>query len=418
MALAAAAWGQETDPRVRVRQVRDLAKQGQDAIPALAEFAADVSEKVRLEAVKQLAEIGGPRVQDALIRFTRDNNPEIQMWATDGLVNVYLPGYLRTGISRTIKRVRDGIQAQFGGEAPDLVTPPHVNALPEVQQALGRLARGGVTFQVRANAARAAGILRANLAVPDLLEALYSKDDQLMYESLVALQKIRDPSAGPKLAFLVRDLVKKVQIAAMRACGILRAREAAPDLRYVLSTSTDKELIRESLASLAMIAEPADRELFLRYLADRDDDLRAAGAEGLARIGNPQDRAVVEQAFANERDTKPRLAQAFALVALGNAEMTEFSPLRYLVNTLNRGAWRQVALAFLTEAARQERVRQALYPVLPGATKEERIGLSIVLGRSGGRESIPYLQALQNDPDLAVSQEALRSLQALESQLR
>ena len=31
----------------------------------------------------------------------------------------------------------------------------------------------------------------------DLIEALHSKEDQVMYESLVALQKIRDPSAAP-----------------------------------------------------------------------------------------------------------------------------------------------------------------------------------------------------------------------------
>jgi hypothetical protein len=76
-----------------------------------------------------------------------------------------------------------------------------------------------------------------------------------------------------------------------------------------------------------------------------------------------------------------------------------------------------VALAFLTELARQEKVRQAVYPVLPGATKQERIGLAIVLGRSGERDSVPYLNAIRNDPDPEVSQEGLRSLRVLEARV-
>ena len=43
---------------------------------------------------------------------------------------------------------------------------------------------------------------------------------------------------------------------------------------------------------------------------------------------------------------------AFALVSLGNHQMSEFSPLQYLVNTLNVKAYRDVAIAFLTELAR------------------------------------------------------------------
>ncbi len=409
---------QESDPGARIKQIRELAKQGQDGIAGIAAYATDTDGEVRLEAVKQLGQIGGPRTQDALVRFTQDVDPEIQFWATDALVDVYLPGYLKTGISRTIRRASTGIRAKFGDDPNDQVIDPFVNARPEVQKALGRLARGSASMEVRADAARALGILHAHDALPDLEEALYSRDDQVMYEALVALQKIRDPEAGPKLAFLVRDLSPKVQEAALSAVGVLRTKEAAPDVRYVLENTEDKDMRKKALSALAMIAEPADHDIFIRYLQDKDDDMRAAGAEGLARIANPQDEPVLNQAFGTERDTNPRLSMAFALVAAGRAEMTEFSPLRYLVNTLNRRSYRNVALAFLTELARDEKVRQSLYPILPGASKEERIGLSVVLGRSGGSETAPYLQALQNDPDPEVSQEALRSLKALDARAR
>ena len=59
---------------------------------------------------------------------------------------------------------------------------PIVQVRPDVIAALGKLARGGASLEARANAARALGILRGRAAIPDLVEALHSKDDQVMYE--------------------------------------------------------------------------------------------------------------------------------------------------------------------------------------------------------------------------------------------
>src|SRR6202035_2855708 len=113
---------------------------------------------------------------------------------------------------------------------------------------------------------------------------------RLMYESLVALQKIRDPAAGPGLTFLLRDPDEKMQVAALEATGILRNQSAAPEVRDVLDHARNPRIRREALTTLAMIADPADRGVFLRYLTDRDEGLRAAGAEGLARLKNTADR--------------------------------------------------------------------------------------------------------------------------------
>ena len=113
----------------------------------------------------------------------------------------------------------------------------------------------------------------------------------------------------------------------------------------------------------------------------------------------------------------PRLSAAFALVSLGNLDTGEFSPLRYLVNTLNVRSYRGVAIAFLTELAREQKVREATYPMLPRATKDEKIQLSIVFARSGDRDSIPYLEKLSIDPDREIAQEGLRSLRTLRARL-
>jgi HEAT repeat protein len=249
------------------------------------------------------------------------------------------------------------------------------------------------------------------------LQALNSKDNRLMYESLIAIQKIRDPEAGPGVAFLLRDLDDKVQIAALQATGMLRNVGAAPDVRYVIDHARNSKIRREALSALAMLNDPADHGIFLRYLNDKDEALRAAGAEGLARLKDSADQPVLEKAFETERNANARLSMAFGVVSLGNRQMSEFSPLQYLVNTLNSKAYRGVAIAFLTELARDPAVREAIYPMLTHATRDEKTGMSIVLARSGERDSQPYLEAMVKDPDPEVMQEGTKSLRTLQTRL-
>jgi HEAT repeat protein len=404
------------DTKQRVRAVRDMAGQGQEAIPNIAPYLRDIDISVRLEAVKALDDIGGPKTVDALVEAARDNDPEMQIRATDGLVNVYLPGYLKTGITGSLSRAGNSIRAKFS-DTNDQIIDAYVEVPPPVIQVLGRLSRAGASLESRANAARAVGILRGRAAIPDLLEALNSKDNRLMYESLVAIQKIRDPAAGPGVAFLLRDLDEKVQIAAIQTTGMLRNVGAAPDLRQVIDRARTTKVRREALGALAMLNDPADHGIFLRYLNDKDDGLRAAGAEGLARLKDPADQQALEKAFETERNANARLSIAFAVVSLGNRQMSEFSPLQYLLNTLNSKAYRGVAIAFLTELARDAAVREAIYPVLTHATRDEKTGMSIVLARSGERDAEPYLDALVKDPDPEVMQEGTKSLRTLHTRI-
>lgn len=415
LAGGAAAQVPDADTKARVRTIKEMAKQGSDAVPGIGKYLDDNDWTVRLEAVKALDEISGPRTVEPLVRATRDNDPEVQIRATDGLVNVYLPGYIKTGISGTLQRVGNSVRAKFSDN--DQVIDAYVRVPPEVIEALGRLAKGGSSMESRANAARAVGILRGRAAIPDLIEALHSKDDQVMYEGLIALQKIADPSAAPRMAFLLRDLEEKVQIAALQTTGILHDRGSAGDVRDALEHARNIKIRRAALTALAMIADPADRATFARYLTDKDDGLRAAGAEGLARVKNPADRPMLEKAFMDERSNSPRLSMAFALVSLGNVDLSEFSPYRYLINGLNLKTYRNVSLALLTELLRQAPLRQAMYPILNTATRDEKTGLAIVLARSGGEDSVAPLTALSMDTDPEVAQEGVRDLRSLRARL-
>lgn len=400
----------------RPKDVREAAKAGSSAIPKLQEFLKDPNTDVRVEAVKQIAEIGTQRSIDPLVQATNDNDPEVQIRAVDGLVNFYLPGYLRTGLSGTLQRVGTGFKGRFT-DTNDQVIDPFVEVRPEVITALGKLTRGGGNLQSRANAARALGILRGRAALDDLIEAVHSKNTDLIYESLVAMQKIGDQSAGPRTIFLLHDLDQKVQIAAIETQGLLRDQEAIPDLIDVLNRAKEVKVKRAALTSLAMLPSEKSRSLYAQYLHDKDDKLRGAAAEGYARLRNPADLPVLEKAWQDEGKTSPRLSMAFAQVMLGKTELSEFSPLQYLVNNLNSASYKGEAQPLLVELAREPRVRAQLYLALQKGTKDEKIGIAGVLARSGDKQSVAELEKLSNDPDPEVSKEALRAVRTLQARM-
>jgi HEAT repeat protein len=398
------------------KDVRAVAKQGQTAIPTVAGYLNSASVDTRIEAVRQLIALGGRETIDPLIRATKDADPEVQFRATDGLVNYYLPGYVRQGLGSTIVRVGSSIKAKFN-DANDQVVDAFVMVRPEVIAALGQLARGGSSMDSRANACRALGILRGRAALPDLIDALRSKDNNVMYEALAAMQKIGDPSAGPKITYLLRDLDDRVQMTAIETAGTLRTADALPALRGIVANPRNVKMERAGLGAIAMMPEMRDRDLFLRELGSKDDKLRAAAAEGLGRIGNRADEPTLEKSWNAEDKMSPRLAAAFGLVMEGNLNLAEDAPLRYLINTLNSAAYHDVAYAYLVEAARQKPVLQVLYTQIDPGTKDEKIYLSRVISVSGDQSSVTYLEKVSRDNDQDVSKEGLRALRSLRARL-
>jgi HEAT repeat protein len=398
------------------KDVRAVAKQGQSAIPKVAEYLNSASVDTRIEVVKQLTALGGKETIEPLIRATHDADPEVQIRATDALVNYYLPGYVRQGLGSTLVRAGASLKAKFN-DANDQIIDPYVIVRPEVITALGQLARGGASMDARANACRATGILRGRAALPDLVDALRSKDNGVMYESLIAMQKIRDPEAGPKITYLLRDLDDRVQTTAIETVGVLRSTDALPTLRSLAGNPRNSKIQRAAIAAIAMMPETRDRDLFLRELDSRDEKLRAPSAEGLGRIGDRADEPVLEKSWQGEEKMSPRLAAAFALLMEDKLELSEESPFRYLINTLNSASYHDVAYSYLAEAARRKPVLEALYKPLDEGTRDEKIYLSRVLAVSGDQNSLPYLDKISRDNEKDVAQEGLRALRSLKARL-
>lgn len=404
-------------PKERSRAIADLGKQGASALPQIAPSLKDVDVEVRKEAVKVIAEIGTQDAIPLLIQATEDNHPEVQILAVDGLVNIYLPGYFQTGVSAMWNNFTRSIKSRFV-EVSDEVVDPYVQVRPEVIEAIGKLITGGMNADSKANAARGVGILRGRQAVPQLLEGLKNRDGSVIYESLNALQKIREPDTASKIAYLLNDPERKIQIAAIETTGMLRNEEATPSLEGLLTRSRHKDVRRAALAALAMIAAPGSRATFQQYADDKDEGLRAAAAEGLGRLANREDVTRMRERFEAEKKRSPRLSMAFALVLLGDNSVDPFSPLTLLVNETNKSSYRKVSTAFLTELARNQDIRTALYRFMETGTRDERIALCHVMARSGQADTVPYLERLSQDRDAEVGTEALRALQVVRGRVR
>jgi hypothetical protein len=128
---------------VRPKDVREVAKDGVSSLPKLEEFLKNQNRDVRLEAVRQITDIGTQRSLDPLIGATRDNDPEVQIRAANGLVNFYYPGYVKTGLAGAFRSVSTSIKSRFT-DVNDDVVDSYVTARPEVITALGQLVtRGG-----------------------------------------------------------------------------------------------------------------------------------------------------------------------------------------------------------------------------------------------------------------------------------
>jgi HEAT repeat protein len=393
----------------KISSIREAAKHDSQGMAFLSKYLNDPNVDVRDEAVKAMVSIGTQYSLDPLIKSTHDNDAGIQIRAVDGLVNFYLPGYVTTGgVTKTFTRVSKKIKTTLDTRNDDVIGSAVV-VRADVVDAIAGVIDGGSSLESRANAARAAGILRGKTALPQLEKALQSKDSSLILESLIAIQKIGDTSTGPSATFLANDPNTDVQTTALETLGILHVSDAGPSLRQLVSRPKNDKVRRSALEALSMLAFSEDRNLFLQYKDSKDPDLRMSALEGLGRIRDPQDYPTIESAFANERESKPRLAAAFSLVNEGKVELSTYSPLQYLVNGLNLSKAESTSGAYLQELSRRAEVRKALLPALRQGSKAEKLGLIRALAPNADEETSAAIQELTHDPDAEVSIAAARN---------
>ncbi len=402
---------QKPSNKPQLDRIHEIEKGKAGGMSELAAFSKDPDRTVRIEAIKAIVKMGGTASLDPLIVATTDSEPEVRARATDGIVNVYFPGYVSGYFTHAAVRQ---VKSWFSSRN-DSIIDEDVTVREDAAQAIIAEINFGPEMPPRANAALAAGVLRLHAAVPALLEAVRAKNNDLIFESLVALQKIHDPNAGPGVSFLVRDLDDRTQMTALETVGVLGNRDAAPDIRYAIQNARNVKIRRAALSSLAMLAIPEDRTIFRQYVINGDPELRTAALEGLGRLREPEDTPTLQTSFDEANaDWRIHLAAAFALVSEGNVSTDDFSPLLYLVENLNSTARANAAETYLKELIHHEDVRRNIAKTLPDATRAQRLALCWIFADSRSADLLPTLNQLSADPDAQVSIAAKRATHVIQ----
>ncbi len=401
----------DSDPRKRIRATRELAaaENGFRHVALLAPLLQDDSEEVRAAAIVALIRVRSIDAQPLLIGATEDPSPRVQSLAVDGLVDFYMPGYVKLGRVASITSFGSSLRDRFSKPNP-VVLAAYVEVNPEVIGAIGEVLRNGRTDECRANAARAIGILQGRGALDALRSGIRSRNSTIILESVLAAKKLRDQSIGPDIVFLLRDLDPKVREAVIVTVGQLRTPEAVPDLVEIIRTSDREQTRVQALVSLAKIPNNGQRDLFLTFLSHSNKSLRAAAAEGVGRLGTDGDERLIDAQLVNEKATSVKLSLAFAAVTLGNLVRLDL-----LVEGLKSRFHRLEARPFLVEVSRNPEVLKRLYVPLATGSESQRRHLAYVLSQSGDEESLSHLRNLtedRNDEVAAAAIEAQRVLQA------
>src|SRR5262249_24864008 len=140
---------------------------------------------------------------------------------------------------------------------------------------------------------------------------------------------------------------------------------------------------------------------------DKSEPLRLYANEGIARTAEPGQKTAISAARLVERSPRVRLAQAFALLRIGESEYMD-----ELIRGLERSTTRDLAKEYLLETKPADRA--ALFAPRT-VSSSVRADLADLFGRIGDPEALPRLQELARDSDDDVKRAAERAARRLSS---
>jgi HEAT repeat protein len=228
------------------------------------------------------------------------------------------------------------------------------------------------------------------------------RDDGLRFDGVRALRKIGDASVAGELLALLNINNDDVRHELIAKLGAMRYGGAVAELTRIVESEKKTDPSRAiALGALADVADPASVPLFDRLKDDRDEALRLYANEGIARTAGPDMMTQISAARLVESSTRVRLAQAFALLRLGQGEYLD-----ELVRGLEKRPTRDLAREYLLETRGAD--RRALFA--PRSAKPAaRAELADVMGLMGDPEALPTLREMAQDTDKDVARAAERA---------
>jgi HEAT repeat protein len=365
--------------------------------------------KVRLAAVQLLHESKYPEAIVPMAAIVADPVDEIQLAAIDAELSFFLvddvPAKKRVALV-VEKRTTGGRAMNAFALGPLGVWPRPVP--PELSKALVA-AIDDENPRVRTEAIYALGAISRAPADAEtaqgLIKALDHYDPAIRAAAAKAAGRLEVKSAGDTLIKAINDSQAPVRYAAMRALGAIGEARAVQALTEQLSFYGKGEGAWSALEALAHIAYPSSVALFRERLTDKDEYLRRAAAEGLARVGDTSQVGVLEVGAGNDPSDMVRAAMTFALQKLGKNYIPR------IVEFLARDKTAPQVAEYLIELGPS--LAPSLVPHLQDPTPEIRGNVATVLGQIGGADVIPALQPLTTDKDKDVIEAATRAIERI-----
>ncbi len=398
---------QSPSPKERQAAVERMAVLGNSkAIPDLvAAYKKEPKSDVRASILAGLARIQDKSAVTPLAEALRtDLDKNVRLQAIDSLLRLYISiedsGPLHT-IFQKVKTV-------FSSENRPMVAPA-TTVDPAATTALAESVQKDFTDEVRMEAARALGSLKAADQVPALVAILEDPKNRehsdVRLEVIRTLGYIRNEAAGPALQKELRETDPQIVAESAMALGLVGYKEARPDVEQLFRTSSDRTIKRRSLEAMALMRDPGSTALFESLLGHPDDYYRELASEGLARLHH--DAAILQDRYKEEKKGNVRNALAFALAAAGQDNY-----INDLANALDTRQDYQVHV-YLVELGKFDGKMQELYRYLKSTNPKVRAKMIKVLSDIGDPSSRDEIQTMTNDPNVEVVREAVAALRKM-----
>jgi len=394
-------------PKEREAAVEKMAFLGNSAaIPQLAAALKKESKSdIRASMIAALGRIRDRQAVPILADTLRtDLDKDVRLQAIDSLLRLYIPiedsGPIRTIFSK--------VKSVF--VLPDApVVGPEVQIDAAAKEGLATAMQKDFSDEVRTEAARALGVLKAKDQVSVLTAAL--EDPQNREHSAVRVQiartlgVIRDPAAGPALERTLRDPDQKVAQEAILSVGLVGDTSARPALDQIFRTDPKQTMKSRALEALSLLHDKGNIPLFESLLNDKSDYYRELAAEGLARV--QYNANGWKQMYEQEKKPNVRNALAFGLAASGDTD--------YMNDLANGLSGRQAyqTEVYLYELGKYDGKSNELYRYLKSGDPKVRAGVTRIIGNIGDPASVDQIRPLRDDPNADVVREAVAALRKL-----
>lgn len=395
-------------PKERQSAIEQMAVLGnRDAIPKLAEgIKKEPKSDIRAEMVAALGRI---RDRDAIPVLAEtlksDLDKDVRLQAIDSLLRIYIP-IQETGQIRTIfSKVKSVF---FTADRP--AVGPEVQVDAAAKEALASAMQKDFNDEVRAEAARALGSLKAKDQVQVLAGSLENPQQrehtEVRLEIIRTLGSLRDPAAGPALERTLKDKERRIVAEAVLALGLVGHTAARATLEDLFRTTRDRGIKSRALEALALMRDAGSQPLFESLLKSPNDKERELAAEGLARL-DKHDAPGWKDLFNQEKKPNVRNALAFGMASSGQIEY-----INDLANQLD-GRLDYQAEVYLYELGKFNGQLSELYRYLRSSNPKVRAGMARVIGNIGDPASSDQIRPLTDDSDVEVVREAVAALRKL-----